>query len=52
MDGGDVTGKLLGDDADEEVRMQDRVSEKAEHAKEGKSKRITVEGLDESKRSA
>jgi len=44
-DGGVDTGALLTGDADEELRMQDRLAEKAKNAKEGKMPRVTVEDI-------
>lgn len=35
------TGRLLQGDADEELRMQPRLIEKAENAKQGKMPRVT-----------
>ena len=44
------TQPLLQGDADEELRMQDRLAEKAENAKEGKMKRVTVNDIRPSQR--
>jgi len=44
-DGGVDTGALLTGDADEELRMQDRLAEKATNAKEGKMPRVTVDDI-------
>ena len=51
LDDGDVTGALLQGDSNEELRMADRLAEKAENAKHGKMKRITVEDIRDSQRS-
>ena len=47
----DAKGNLLTGDSNEELRMQDRLEEKKENAREGKMKRITVEDIRSSQRS-
>ena len=42
QDTGIDTGALLQGDSNEEIRMQDRLIEKAENAKQGKMQRVTV----------
>ena len=39
------SGALLTGDSNEELRMQDRLAEKAQNAKEGKMARVTVDDL-------
>ena len=39
------SGSLLIGDSNEELRMQDRLAEKAQNAKEGKMARVTVSDL-------
>lgn len=39
------SGSLLTGDSNEELRMQDRLAEKAQNAKEGKMARVTVDDL-------
>ena len=43
-------GTLLSGDADEELRMADRLAEKAQNAKEGKMARVTVDDIRPSQR--
>ena len=42
------SGSLLTGDSNEELRMQDRLAEKAQNAKEGKMARVTVNDLRQS----
>ena len=42
------SGSLLTGDSNEELRMQDRLAEKAQNAKEGKMARVTVSDLRQS----
>ena len=44
------SGALLSGDADEELRMKDRLHEKAQNAKEGKMARVTLEDIRPSQR--
>ena len=41
---------MLSGDADEEARMQPRLIEKAQNAKEGKMARVTVDDIRQSQR--
>ena len=50
-DTGVDTGALLQGDSNEELRMADRVAEKAENAKQGKMPRVTAEDIRPSQRS-
>lgn len=52
QDTGVDTGALLQGDADEELRMKDRLIEKSDNAKEGKMKRVTVEDIRPSQRNS
>jgi hypothetical protein len=49
-DRGVDTGALLSGDADEELRMQDRLSEKSANARNGKMARVTAADIRESQR--
>lgn len=50
IDSGEETQALLTGDADEELRMQDRLYEKAQHAKDGKAVRVTMDDIRPSQR--
>ena len=49
-DGGEETQALLSGDANEELRMADRLQEKKTNAQEGKMPRVTVNDLRPSQR--
>jgi len=46
----DATKALLGADADEELRMEDRLIEQKDHTIDGKAKRVTYDDLRASQR--